>query len=61
MFQSILVGVVTQSRMRQNPLNLMPTAVFIPARRPHIPNYHIIVQNKRENQIPGDSDRLCEI
>lgn len=56
--------------MRQNPLNLTHTAVFIPDRRPHISiiilslnniNFNIIVENNRGSHIPGDSDILCEI
>lgn len=40
-----LVLCATKSEMRQNPLNLTPTAVFIRARRLQMPNYHIISQN----------------
>lgn len=43
-----------RERMRENPLNLMLTTVFIPARRPHIPIYHIIAQNNFKNRISED-------
>lgn len=37
------------------------TAISIPARRPHNPNYQIIAVSYHQNLIPEVSDALCEI
>lgn len=46
--------------MRENALHITPTAVFISARRPQIPNRHSFAQNTPENQIYGNSGTLCK-
>lgn len=57
---SDLVLIFTMVEMRENPLNITPTAVFIWARRPQKPNRHYFAQNTPENQIYGNSGTLCE-
>lgn len=42
-------------------LNLFRNAMYIAARQPQKPNYHIIEQSNSEHQIPGDSDTLSKI
>lgn len=47
--------------MRLDPSNLTSTAVYSLTTLPKIPNYHVTVQNSRDNQILGDSGILCGI
>lgn len=54
-----LPSYVTTSERSTNPLNITLTAIFI-IKRLQMPNCHIIVENKHENQISVISATLCE-